>query len=44
MEQLYVNGGLNFRVPHLEGESIFDSTKKKLDLSPKDESDYHLEV
>ena len=29
------------RVPHLEGENIFGSVKKKLDLPPEDEFDSH---
>jgi hypothetical protein len=36
---LSANAGLNSRVPHLEGESIFGSAKRKLDLPPGDESD-----
>jgi hypothetical protein len=33
--------GLNSRIPHLEGESIFGSVKKKIDLPPGDDSDSH---
>jgi hypothetical protein len=33
--------GLNSRIPHLEGEYVFGSTKRKLDLPPGDESDSH---
>ena len=32
---------LKSRVPHLEGENIFGLVKRKLDLSPGDESDSH---
>jgi hypothetical protein len=39
--ELFANAGLNSRVPHLEGESIFGSAKRKLDLPPGDESDSH---
>jgi hypothetical protein len=39
--ELSADVGLNFRVPHLEGEFIFRSAKRKLDLSPRDESDSH---
>ena len=36
-----VEGGLNTRVLYLEGETIFGSTKQKLDLPLGDESDSH---
>jgi hypothetical protein len=39
--ELSADAGLNSRVPHLEGESIFGSAKRKLDLPPRDESDSH---
>jgi hypothetical protein len=29
------------RIPHLEGEEIFGSTKRKLDLPPGDDGDSH---
>jgi hypothetical protein len=29
------------RIPHLEGEEIFGSTKHKLDLPPGDDGDFH---
>ena len=29
------------RIPHLEGEEIFGSTKRKLDLPPSDDGDSH---
>jgi hypothetical protein len=38
---LSADAGLNSRVPHLEGESIFDSAMRKLDLPLGDESDSH---
>jgi hypothetical protein len=38
---LSADAGLNSRVPHLEGESIFGSAKRKLDLPLGDESDSH---
>jgi hypothetical protein len=34
MGKLSANIGLNLRVTHLEGESIFGSKKKKLNLPP----------
>jgi hypothetical protein len=39
--ELSADARLNSRVPHLEGESIFGSTKRKLDLPPGDDSDSH---
>jgi hypothetical protein len=39
--ELSADAGLNSRVPHLEGESIFGSAKRKLDLPPGDDSDSH---
>ena len=33
--------GLNTRVPHLEGEKVFGSAKRKLELPPGDASDSH---
>jgi hypothetical protein len=39
--ELSADAGLNSRVPHLEGESIFGSTKRELDLLLGDESDSH---
>jgi hypothetical protein len=39
--ELSVDASLNSRVPHLEGEFIFGSAKRKLDLPPGDESDSH---
>jgi hypothetical protein len=39
--ELSADVGLNSRVPHLEGEFIFGSAKRKLDLPPGDDSDSH---
>jgi hypothetical protein len=39
--ELCADAGLNSRVPHLEGESIFGSAKRKLNLPPGDDSDSH---
>jgi hypothetical protein len=36
--ELSTDVGLNSRIPHLKGESIFGSTKRKLDLPPGDDS------
>ena len=36
-----MEAGLNTRVPHLEGETIFGTAKRKLDLPPGDDSDSH---
>ena len=33
--------GLNTRVPHLEGEKVFGSANRKLDLPPRDANDFH---
>ena len=33
--------GLKAYLPHLEGENIFGSVKRKLDLPPREESDSH---
>ena len=33
--------GLNTHVPHLEGERVFGSAKRKLDLPPGDKTDSH---
>jgi len=33
--------GFGTRVPHLEGEEIFGSTKRKLDVPTSDEGDSH---
>ena len=39
--QLSTETKMNSRIPHLEGESIFGTAKRKLDLPPGDESDSH---
>ena len=41
LEKGTAKAGVNTRVPHLEGETVFGMTKQKLDLSPGDESDSH---
>ena len=41
LDHVVVEAGLNTRVPHLEGETIFGSAKRKLDLPPGDDSDSH---
>ena len=33
--------GVNTRVPHLEGERVFGSAKRNLDLPPRDETNSH---
>ena len=41
LDEVAVEAGLNTRVPHLEGETIFGTAKWKLDLPPRDDSDSH---
>ena len=41
VEDVSCGAGLNTRVPHLEGEKVFGSAKRKLDLPPGDASDSH---
>ena len=41
LDKVAVEAGLNKRVLHLEGETSFGTTKQKLDLPPKDDSDSH---
>ena len=41
LEQVTADVGVNTRIPHLEGETIFGSMKRKLDLPPGDDSDSH---
>ena len=41
LDEVAVKAGLNTRVPHLEGETIFGTAKRKLDLPPGDDSDFH---
>ena len=39
--QISSEAGLNSRLPHLEGENVFGSAKRKLDLAPGDDDDSH---
>ena len=41
MNVVFEEARLKSRVPHLKGENIFGSVKRKLDLPPGDESDSH---
>ena len=41
LEKVTAEAGVNTRIPHLEGETIFGTAKRKLDLPPGDESDSH---
>ena len=41
VDDVLVVAGVNTRVPHLEGERVFGSAKRKLDLPPGDETDSH---
>jgi hypothetical protein len=41
VSDLSSDAGLNSRAPHLEGEFIFSSAKRKLDLPPGDDSNSH---
>ena len=41
LEYISAEAGLNTRVLPLEGETIFGSAKRKLDLPPRDDSDSH---
>ena len=41
LDNVAAEAGLDTRVPHLEGETIFGSAKRKLDLPPGDDSDSH---
>ena len=41
VDELSDDAGLNTRVPHLEGERVFGSAKRKLDLPPGDDGDSH---
>ena len=41
LDHVAIEAGLNTRVPHLGGETIFGFAKRKLDLSPRDDSDFH---
>ena len=41
LDEVAVEADLNTRVPHLEGETIFGTAKRKLNLPPGDDSDSH---
>ena len=41
LEKVTAEVGMNTRISHLEGETIFGTAKRKLDLPPEDESDSH---
>ena len=41
MEEVTIVAGVNTRIPHLEGDTIFGSTKRKLNLPLGDDSDSH---
>ena len=41
LEKVTAKAGVNTRIPHLEGETIFGTAKRKLDLPLGDESDSH---
>ena len=41
VDDIFGVAGLNIQVPHLEGEKMFGSAKRKLNLPPRDESDSH---
>ena len=41
MKEVTTVAGVNTRIPHLEGDTIFGSTKRKLNLPPGDDSDSH---
>ena len=41
VDDVSIVAGINTRVPHLEGERVFGSAKRKLDLPPGDETDSH---
>ena len=41
VDELSDDAGLNTRVLHLEGERVFGSAKRKLDLPPRDDGDSH---
>ena len=41
LEKVTAEARVNTRVPHLVGETIFGTAKRKLDLLPRDESDLH---
>ena len=41
LNEVVVEASLNTRVPHLEGETVFGSAKRKLDVPPRDDSNSH---
>ena len=41
VNEVALEAGLNIRVLHLEGETIFGSTKQKLDILPRKDSNSH---
>ena len=41
LDNIAAKAGLDTRVPHLEGETIFGSAKRKLESPPDDDSDSH---
>ena len=41
LDNIAAEAGLDTRVPYLEGETIFGSAKRKLDLPPSDDSNSH---
>ena len=41
MEEVTTVAGVNTRIPHLEGDTIFGSTKRKLNLPLGDDSNSH---
>ena len=41
LEQVTAEAGVNIRIPHLKGETIFGSTNRKLDLPLGDDSESH---
>ena len=41
LEHVIAEAGVNTRIPHLDDETIFGSTKRKLDLPPGDDSNSH---
>ena len=41
LDNVATEAGLDTKVLHLEGETIFGSAKRKLDLPPGDDSDSH---
>ena len=44
LDKVVVEAGLNTRVPHLEGETIFGTAKRRLDLLPGNDSNSHRTI